>query len=405
MAGHRATRHRFAVAGGGGSSDTGVWLRTLSTTIIFSRAGMPWAHRNERSCLPGAASLDVVYAARRVRTDAAQSPVANLRPAGRAGNAEEQRGLALVASGVPQRGPDMASLGGVERLGGGQRRPLGDHEIGGGRDLRWHRRRTVVHRHVPALPKGIAQCDDIVALRVADEEQDVKRTHRSKVQQEATLGDMLDLAQLTSDTDARSALLTSQSRGRSCRTILVLASDRTRHRRRLGGRDEMVRGLAKGMIVQVVGKVTTYRDAMQLDVTSVRPLPRGSVPLVDLVPSVGPVDRYWQYLDETRTRITAPRLRAVLDCFYADDSFRLAYEQCPGSPGSGHHAALGGLLQHTTEVVRIGVAMARVARACGGGPQRRCCTTSASCAAIHGRRGSSIPPKRVGWSGTWCSAR
>lgn len=129
------------------------------------------------------------------------------------------------------------------------------------------------------------------------------------------------------------------------------------------GKDEMVRGLAKGMVVQVVGTITTYRDALQLDAASVRPLPKGSIPLDQLAPSVGAVDGYWRFLDEQRQAVTAPRLRAVLDLFYADDDFRLRYEQCPGAPGTGHHAALGGLLQHTCEVVSIARQIARVARA------------------------------------------
>ncbi len=129
------------------------------------------------------------------------------------------------------------------------------------------------------------------------------------------------------------------------------------------GKDEMIRGVAKGMLVQVVGKVTTYRDSAQLDATSVRPLPKGTVPLTDLVPNVGPVDKYWQYVDDSRAKLTAPRLRAVVDLFYADDAFRERYEQCPGAPGTGHHAALGGLLQHTCEVMRIGQQIARVAKA------------------------------------------
>ena len=129
------------------------------------------------------------------------------------------------------------------------------------------------------------------------------------------------------------------------------------------GRDDMVRGLAKGMLVQVVGKVTTYRDSNQLDAVSVRALPKGSVPLADLVPSVGPVDKYWQFVDEKRAELTAPRLRAVLDLFYGDDAFREQYEACPGAPGTGHHAKLGGLLQHTCEVLAIGLQISRVAKA------------------------------------------
>ncbi len=129
------------------------------------------------------------------------------------------------------------------------------------------------------------------------------------------------------------------------------------------GRDEMIRGLGKGMLAQVVGKTTKFRESLQLEVTSIRPLPKGSVPLADLVPSVGPVDRYWQFIDESRAKLTAPRLRAVLDLFYADDCFRERYEQCPGAPGTGHHASIGGLLQHTCEVALIGRQMAKVARA------------------------------------------
>ncbi len=129
------------------------------------------------------------------------------------------------------------------------------------------------------------------------------------------------------------------------------------------GRDETIQGIAKGMIAQVVGTITSYRDALQLDATSVRSLPKGSVELTDLVPSVGPVDKYWQFLDDVRTRIAAPRLRAAIDLFYADEPFRERYEQCPGAPGIGHHAVLGGLLQHTCEVVSIARGIARVARA------------------------------------------
>jgi 3'-5' exoribonuclease len=129
------------------------------------------------------------------------------------------------------------------------------------------------------------------------------------------------------------------------------------------GRDEAIAGLAKGVIAQVVGTVTTYRDALQLEAKSVRALPKGSVELADFVPSVGPVEKYWQYLDDVRHKLTAPRLRAIADLFFADEAFRERFERCPGAPGVGHHALLGGLLQHVSEVVSIGRQMARVARA------------------------------------------
>jgi 3'-5' exoribonuclease len=124
---------------------------------------------------------------------------------------------------------------------------------------------------------------------------------------------------------------------------------------------DQVAGIRPGHVVQIVGEVTSYRDRKQIRVVSVRPLPEGAVDLTGLLPSVGPVDRYWETLDAWRREIRKPRLAAVVDLFYRDDDFRRRYEQCPASL-RGHHAALGGLLKHTTEVAAI----ARiVARACG----------------------------------------
>lgn len=179
---------------------------------------------------------------------------------------------------------------------------------------------------------------------------------------------MLDLRMLTVGDEVHHPLLVldvQQKGGDYPRTVLTFGNrtGRIDSSPFWAGRDEAIKGIAKGMVAQVVGTVAAYRDAIQIDATSVRVLPKGSVELADLVPSVGAVDKYWQFIDEVRGKLTAPRLRAVVDLFYADDGFRQQYEQCPGAPGTGHHALLGGLLQHTREVVSIARQMARVAHA------------------------------------------
>jgi 3'-5' exoribonuclease len=123
-----------------------------------------------------------------------------------------------------------------------------------------------------------------------------------------------------------------------------------------------IAGIAKRAIVQVIGDVVTYREKRQLKVTSVRVLPAGTVEPKRLLPSVGDVERYWTYLDRLRSEIKRTRLRGVLELFYEDPEFRERYEECPGSI-SGHHAELGGLLQHTAEVAAIAVAIAKTAGA------------------------------------------
>jgi 3'-5' exoribonuclease len=123
-----------------------------------------------------------------------------------------------------------------------------------------------------------------------------------------------------------------------------------------------IAGLAAGDVVQVIGEVALYRGVRQLKVTSLRPLPKGTVDLSQLVPSIGDPAPYWKTLDGWRAEIVRPRLAATLDLFYADDDFRLRYEACPASL-AGHHAELGGLLKHTVEVASIARAIARVCRA------------------------------------------
>jgi 3'-5' exoribonuclease len=126
-------------------------------------------------------------------------------------------------------------------------------------------------------------------------------------------------------------------------------------------RETEVAGIAKGSVVHVVGKVSSFRDAKQVEVKDIRPLLADTVDWTSLLPSVGNVQPYWERLDALRTGITAPRLRAVLDLFYLDDEFRQRFEQCPAAT-AGHHAELGGLLRHTWEVAYLGRSIAKVYR-------------------------------------------
>jgi len=130
-------------------------------------------------------------------------------------------------------------------------------------------------------------------------------------------------------------------------------------------RQPIVAGIHRGHVAQVIGEVETYRDRKQLKITSLRVIPKEAVDVRALLPSVGAVDRYWEALDGWRGEIRKPRLKRVVDLFYHDPDFRRMYEQCPASV-RGHHAAIGGLLQHTTEVAAIA---RTIARACGADTQ------------------------------------
>lgn len=122
-----------------------------------------------------------------------------------------------------------------------------------------------------------------------------------------------------------------------------------------------VAGIARGHVVHVTGEVTTWREARQLRLTSIRLLPPDEIDAAGLLPSVGAEELgdAWEQLDAWRGAIFSPRIKAVLTLFFDDPHFRRRFERCPASIG-GHHALAGGLLQHTAEVAAIARAIARV---------------------------------------------
>ena len=297
---------------------------------------------------------------------------------------EEDGGLSLVAASETQGRGKVALLGSIERFRHRLRRPLSNHEIWAWGDAFRRIVHVVRHHDVSRSLQRGTKGGDVVAIGVIDHEPNVEGAHAAKLLPRTPSGQSLtlpsdlnpiprmppplDLSSLATGDELHHPLLVIDvvtRTGDHPRTTLILGNRTGRIETSpfWAGRDEAIRGISKGMQVQAVGQVTRYRDSLQLEVTSVRALPPGSVPLSDLVPSVGSVDKYWQFIDELRQKLTAPRLRAVVDLFYADEAFRERYEQCPGAPGTGHHASLGGLLQHTCEVISIGRQIARIAHA------------------------------------------
>jgi 3'-5' exoribonuclease len=128
------------------------------------------------------------------------------------------------------------------------------------------------------------------------------------------------------------------------------------------GRQAILTGIARGSVVEVEGEMQTYRGRRQLEVSRIAPAPGGDP--VALLPRIADPAARWERLDRWRAEIRGPRLAAVLSLFYDDPDFRRRYGQCPASP-AGHHAVIGGLLQHTCEVAAIGRA---IADTCGADP-------------------------------------
>lgn len=119
-----------------------------------------------------------------------------------------------------------------------------------------------------------------------------------------------------------------------------------------------IAGVVKGSVVEVSGVVGSYRDRRQLAVETLRVLPGAEIDWHLLLPSVGNVSSLWAQVDGWRAGLNQRRLVRTLGLFYDDAGFRERYQQCPASI-AGHHARLGGLLQHTVEVAGIAREIAR----------------------------------------------
>ena len=113
-------------------------------------------------------------------------------------------------------------------------------------------------------------------------------------------------------------------------------------------------GVKQGGIVQVIGTLELYQGKRQLKLTApLRIVPGAAADLAEFLPRIkARTDDLWATVDGWRAAIKSKRLRRACDLFFADDAFRARFEKTPGAP-KGHHALLGGLLQHVVEVATI----------------------------------------------------
>ncbi len=108
-----------------------------------------------------------------------------------------------------------------------------------------------------------------------------------------------------------------------------------------------------GQVVKLEGEADTYLDRIQVRVFRVRPARQEEFDRRDFLPSSkrDPQEMLAE-LAGYRDLITEPHLRALVDVFFGDPAFKSTFAQAPGSR-QVHHAYLGGLLEHTLQVLQL----------------------------------------------------
>ncbi|MBA3261929.1 MAG: HD domain-containing protein [Thermoleophilaceae bacterium] len=109
----------------------------------------------------------------------------------------------------------------------------------------------------------------------------------------------------------------------------------------------------RGELVAVSGRVERFRDELQVELRSIRRA-QGADPAAFLPTAYRDLDELDGFLEHLGREVYDADLRALLDAFLDDEEFRGELRRAPCTR-SGHHAYLGGLLEHTVAVGTLAV--------------------------------------------------
>jgi 3'-5' exoribonuclease len=131
--------------------------------------------------------------------------------------------------------------------------------------------------------------------------------------------------------------------------------------------DELAGRFERGELVRVSGRVERFRDQPVLEVVDIaRVSSDGSgVAAGDLDPArflptaYRDLDELEGFLEHLAREVTDRRFRALLDALLGDASLRAEWRRAPCTR-AGHHAYLGGLLEHTVAVATLAVEVCQV---------------------------------------------
>jgi 3'-5' exoribonuclease len=114
----------------------------------------------------------------------------------------------------------------------------------------------------------------------------------------------------------------------------------------------------RGDLVSVVGRVERFRDDLVIEVSDIRRAEDGAdggeqVAVESFLPvAYRDLDELDGFLEHLAAEVYDPGYRALLDSLLADAEMRTALRRTPCTR-NGHHAYLGGLLEHTVAVATL----------------------------------------------------
>jgi len=107
----------------------------------------------------------------------------------------------------------------------------------------------------------------------------------------------------------------------------------------------------RGELVRVRGRVERFRDELQVEVSEIERAENAD-PAEFLPVAYRDLDELDGFLEHLAREVHDPEYRALLGRLLGDDGLRAAWRRAPCTR-AGHHAYLGGLLEHTVAVATL----------------------------------------------------
>jgi 3'-5' exoribonuclease len=107
----------------------------------------------------------------------------------------------------------------------------------------------------------------------------------------------------------------------------------------------------RGDLVAVSGRTERFRDELQVALRSIRRVDAAD-PAAFLPTAYRDLDELDGFLEHLAGEVYDPDIRALIGAFFGDEDFRCELRRAPCTR-AGHHAYLGGLLEHTVAVATL----------------------------------------------------
>lgn len=115
--------------------------------------------------------------------------------------------------------------------------------------------------------------------------------------------------------------------------------------------------LPEGGFVELKGRAENYKGNIQFIIDAIRPIDQQKVDHTEFLKATSQdVDKMWDRTVEILRNIKNKHVRLLIKQFLSDDDFVTRYKRAPAATVM-HHAYLGGLCEHTLNVLEIALAV------------------------------------------------